>query len=262
MATSRPFFVIIPGGSQNPTHYGYLAHLLQKEGYPTYSALLPSVGSAAQTTTRDDMAYIRDRMILPILDYEERDVITIMHSYGGIPGSAAALGLSKKERLAQGKKTGVIGQIYYAALINQGSEGDGPDIFTITGGAFPPYLRPDKEANLVFCDERIAPLYPDVPPVIAEAAAASTMVQGLTSFFSPIPRASWDSDDYKGRVAYIRTVNDTGFPLSLQQMLIDSTGDVEWIVKDIESAHSPQLSHPEKLTEMLLDLAKGFEEKA
>ena len=141
MASTRPFFVIVPGGSQNPTHYGYLAHLLQLAGYPTYSALLPSVGASEKVTTEDDMAYIRDRMILPILEHEEHDVILVMHSYAGVPGSAAALGLGKKERVAQGKKAGVIGQIFYAAMLLKG--GDGVDIITASGGSFPPWLRPD-----------------------------------------------------------------------------------------------------------------------
>ncbi len=87
------------------------------------------------------MNYIREKMILPILEHEERDVILVMHSYSGVPGSAAALGLGKKERMAQGKKAGVIGQVYFAAILHKG--GDEVDLFTASGGSFPPYLKPD-----------------------------------------------------------------------------------------------------------------------
>lgn len=141
MASSRLFFVIIPGATQNPTHYGYLAYLLQQAGYPTYSALLPSVGASDKTTIEDDMTYIRNRMILPIPDNEKYDVIMVLHSYGGLPGGAAALGLSKKARLAQGKTTRVIGQIYYVALLQKG--GDGMDVLTAAGGDLGPGFRPD-----------------------------------------------------------------------------------------------------------------------
>lgn len=41
-------------------------------------------------------------------------------------------------------------------------------------------------------------------------------------------------------------------------MMLDGTG-VDWIIKDIESGHSPQISQPEKLTAILVELAKGFE---
>ncbi|KAF2242846.1 hypothetical protein BU26DRAFT_510087 [Trematosphaeria pertusa] len=255
MADKRPFFVIVPGASQNPAQYGYLSHLLQLAGYPVFSALLPSVGATGNVSVDDDSEYVRNSMLIPVLDHEEHDVIIIMHSYSSVPGSAAAKGLGKAERAAQGKKTSVIGQIYLAALLPKG--GDGKDIVGAFGGQYPPHIRPDPAANLLRCDDRIPPLFQDVPADLADAAAVSAMAQGMTSFTSPCPRATWDSDEYKGRVAFIRTLNDACIPLPVQQMMIEGTG-VDWIVKDIESGHSPQISQPEKLTAMLVDLAKGF----
>lgn len=120
MTDKRPFFVIVPGASQNPAHYGYLSHLLLLAGYPVFTALLPSVGSADKVSVVDDAEYVRNKMILPVLDYEEADVILVMHSYSSAPGSAAAMGLGKEERAAQGKKTSIIGQIYLAALLPKG----------------------------------------------------------------------------------------------------------------------------------------------
>lgn len=149
MSSTHPFFIILPGGSQNPTHYGYLAYLLQSAGYPTFSSLLPSIGNSGKVTTQDDTDFIRDRMILPILELEERDVVLVMHSYSGVPGSAAALGLGKKERIAQGKKAGIIGQIFYAAMLQKG--GDGSDLFTAGGGSFPAFLVPDVRYSLQPC---------------------------------------------------------------------------------------------------------------
>lgn len=75
-----------------------------------------------------------------------------------------------------------------------------------------------------------------------------------------MPRASWDSDEYKDRVAYIRTVNDTAVPVFVQQMMIDNAKGAEWVVKDIESDHSPQLSKPDELCEILLEFARRFED--
>lgn len=77
-----------------------------------------------------------------------------------------------------------------------------------------------------------------------------------------MPRATWDSDVFRSRVAYIRTLNDTAVPVSVQQMMIDNAKGAEWIIKDIESDHSPHLSQPEKFCEMLLELARQFESKA
>ena len=70
------------------------------------------------------------------LEHETRDVIIVMHSYSGVPGSVAVKGLSKGERKADGKDTGVIGLIYIAALLAKG--GDGKSIVKeALGGDYP-----------------------------------------------------------------------------------------------------------------------------
>lgn len=141
MADKRPFFVIVPGASQNPAHYGYLSHLLFQAGYPVFSALLPSVGATKDVSVEYDAEYVRNNMLLPVLDHEEHDIILIMHSYSSVPGSAAAKGLGKSERAAQGKRTCVIGQIYIASILAKG--GDENDIVSTFGGHYPPHIRPD-----------------------------------------------------------------------------------------------------------------------
>ena len=47
------------------------------------------------------------------------------------------------------------------------------------------------------------------------------MAQGIPSFNSPIPRATWDSDEYKDRVAFIKTLNDNAIPAHVQQAWIE-----------------------------------------
>lgn len=149
MAAKRPFIVIVPGGAHNPAHYGYLSHLLQLAGYPVLSALLPSVGATGKVTIEEDAQYIRERMLLPILDIANHDVILLMHSYAGAPGSASLTGLSKAERLAAGKTTSVIGQIFFTAFLTKG--GDGLNILDIFGGQFPPYIYPDVRSDRDSC---------------------------------------------------------------------------------------------------------------
>ena len=117
---------------------------MQSKGYGTLSALLPSTGSdsnAPPVTAQNDADYVRSRMLLPVLDVEQHDVILITHSYSGMPGSAAARGLGKAERAAQGKTTSVLGQIFLAAFIPRG--GDGKDITAMFGGQMPPHIVVD-----------------------------------------------------------------------------------------------------------------------
>ncbi|KAJ4351214.1 uncharacterized protein N0V89_006553 [Didymosphaeria variabile] len=214
------------------------------------------ISLSRNVTAEDDKNYIINNMLLPILDHEEHDVILLTHSYSSIPGSAAVAGLSKAERTKEGKKTGVLGQIMLAALLAKG--GDGKSVKDAFGGHFPPHIRPDPEASLLRCDDRIPPLYNDIAPAHAAVVAVSAMAQGMTAFTSPCPRASWDSEAYRGRVGFVRTTQDACIPVQVQQMMLDGTG-VEWIVKDVESAHNAQISKPEELTRVLVELAEVFE---
>jgi hypothetical protein len=80
-------------------------------------------------------------MLFPVLDTEKHDVIMVMHSYSGMPGSAAATGLGKAERAAQGKSTSVLGQIFISSILPRG--GDGKDVVATFGGQLPPHLSVD-----------------------------------------------------------------------------------------------------------------------
>ncbi|KAI0890978.1 hypothetical protein F4806DRAFT_484218 [Annulohypoxylon nitens] len=257
--TSRTLFVVVPGASQSPSHYGYLLHLLQSKGYPTLSALLPSTGSSENVTAYDDTEYVLKRMLLPVLDVEKHNVILVTHSYSSIPGSAAAMGLSKAERTAQGKTTSVLGQIFISALLVAG--GDGKDVVAAFGGHLPPHIGvgDGNHAGLLTCDDPAPPLYQDVAPkLVQDAIVMSTLCPSFASFHSPCPKASWSSEHYKGRIAYIRTVKDVGIPLEVQNMMLKGTG-VEWIEKDIDTGHSPQIVQPETLLDMFIELTELWE---
>ncbi|MCJ1383829.1 hypothetical protein MMC17_006943 [Xylographa soralifera] len=135
---SGPVFVIVPGASQTPSHYAFLIPLLQSRGYGTLTALLPSRGATRPVSAGEDAEFIRSRMLLPLLDTEKHNVVLVMHSYNGLPGSAAAWGLGKADRAAQGKMTSVLGQIFIAAILPRGD--DGSDVIATLGGRWPPFI--------------------------------------------------------------------------------------------------------------------------
>ncbi|KAL8861957.1 MAG: hypothetical protein Q9178_001827 [Gyalolechia marmorata] len=254
--STKPVFVLVPGGAQNPSHYAYLQHLLLSEGYGVLSALLPTIGTGASVTVEDDTEYIRSRMLLPVLDIEHRDVIMVSHSYSGMPASAAAHGLSKTERAAEGKTTSVLGQIFIAAILARG--GDGKDVVATFGGQLPPHIQTDEKENLIKCEDPKPPLFHDLPPALADAAVSSCISQSLTAFQSPCPAATWHAEAFKGRCAYIRTLSDRSVPYEVQNMMLEGSGQ-EWIMRDIETGHCPQLAAPEALSSIIIEIAHQFE---
>ncbi|PYI02997.1 alpha/beta-hydrolase [Aspergillus sclerotiicarbonarius CBS 121057] len=257
MAFNKPVFVLVPGASQNPAHYAYLLHLLQSKGYGAFSALLPSIGAQEPVTASDDAEYVRTRMLLPMLDVGRRDIILISHSYSGMPASAAARGLGKADRATQGKTTAVLGQIFIATILPHG--GDGLSVIDNFGGHLPPHMYADEKDNVLRCDDPKSPLFYDVSPALADAACQTALPQGLTSFQSPCPEASWDTEAFWDRIAYIHTVNDRAVPYEAQAAMVQATGQ-KWITRDIQSGHSAQLSATEELSEIILELAKQWED--
>ncbi|PYH92263.1 hypothetical protein BO71DRAFT_420944 [Aspergillus ellipticus CBS 707.79] len=231
-----PAFVLVPGASQNPAHYAHLLHLLQSAGHGAFTGLLPSIGATAAITATDDADY---------------DVILISHSSSGMPASAAALGLSPAERAAAGKSTSVLGQTFIATSLPPG--GDGLSVIDTFGGQLPPHMYIDGQQNLLKCDDPNPPLFYDVEPALADAAVQTALSQGLTSFASPCPEASWNRDGFRDRVAYIHTLKDRALPYEAQVAMVQGAG-VEWITRDVDCGHSVQLSSAaEELTRIVLE---------
>lgn len=115
---AKPTIVLVPGAWHSPSHYELLLALLREAGFVTKSQRLPSVGSEepSKQSAAADAAFVRQELLQPELD-QGNEVILMMHSYGGCPGAAAAKGLSKNERAAEGKKGGIIGLVFMCAFV-------------------------------------------------------------------------------------------------------------------------------------------------
>ncbi len=96
--TTKPTILLVPGAWFPQSSYDGFLKVLREAGYPTacasYSSLNPEEPEKADAAA--DTAFIRRTSLLPLVEAEEKDVVIIMHSYGGIPGSAAATGLGRR----------------------------------------------------------------------------------------------------------------------------------------------------------------------
>ena len=93
---------------------------------------------------------------------------------------------------------------------------------------------------------------------MAESLIASLDPQALLVFESPTPAPAWAEPAYKGRLAFIRCTQDQATPVWLQDNLLQR-GGVEWIVKDLESSHSPFASRPSEVVEIILEFVEKFD---
>lgn len=134
----KPTIVLVPGAFHSPIHYALLISRLYAQGYEVVCQRNPSCDSPypfAQTAAKDT-SFIRSNLLMPLID-DGKEVILAVHSYGGLPGAAAAKGLSKTEVTAAGKKGGVVGLIFICALIAK--EGDSL-LSILPGQVFDPWV--------------------------------------------------------------------------------------------------------------------------
>lgn len=122
MASSTVAFVLVPGSFATPILYeDNIVAGVRGKGYDIKAIELLSANDGSRQPPpkmEDDAAHIR-AAVLAILDDEAspKDVVLTVHSYSGIPGSSALKGLSKADRAAEGKSTGVTGIVYMGSFV-------------------------------------------------------------------------------------------------------------------------------------------------
>lgn len=114
--------VIVPAASAVPLIYEQVIDGVVANGYDTQVLHIPSVGlvdngvrKGSPPTMYDDAAFIAGH-VNDLAD-AGRDILLVMHSYGGTAGTQSAQGLSKSERQKHGKTGGIVGLAYMTCLV-------------------------------------------------------------------------------------------------------------------------------------------------
>jgi pimeloyl-ACP methyl ester carboxylesterase len=107
--------VLIPGAWHTADGFGDVVKQLEGHGYEAHALHLPTAGKDLACTPREDAAFIQETT--RALAEEGKDIILVMHSYGGLPGSDSAKGLLKRDRKAEGKQGGITHLVYIAAFL-------------------------------------------------------------------------------------------------------------------------------------------------
>lgn len=129
MATEQPVFVFAPGAWHGPDCFHLVQDRLQAKGYETHGVTYPSVGAEPPNKgLADDAAALRAEIVKHA--DKGRQVIVVVHSYGGLVGAEATPGLGFKQRKAKGKTGGVTLLVYLAAFVTP----KGQSILSMLGG--------------------------------------------------------------------------------------------------------------------------------
>jgi len=135
---SKPTIIFATGAWHTPDCYDSTRAQLHQRGWETEAVTYPSVGAEPPTKgLADDVAALRS--CLERVADAGKDIVLVVHSYGGLVGQNAVEGLGAAQRAKAGKKGGVLIFVYLAAFVAP----KGASIKGMLGGQYLPWMKFD-----------------------------------------------------------------------------------------------------------------------
>ncbi|GKU22490.1 unnamed protein product [Fusarium langsethiae] len=241
--------VIIPGSFASPSLYEPLARSFARDGIQSEIVDLPSVGRKEgknPATMSDDVDEIVS--IVEILLDQDKEVILLAHSYGGVPATQSLETLSRKARQSQGKNSGVTDIIYLAAVA-----------LPVGGSVMSLLTAPDYliiEDDYMTLTPECAPfLHSELPPEEAFKLAKELPQHSTASYKDQLTYPGYQD----AQVHYIICEQDeliipeyqSGMVKLLKGMTNGKVG-----VHKIQSGHTPNLTQPDTLTKIIRQIVE------
>ena len=135
-AMPKPMIFLLPDAwLPSDLYNGYLS-LVQERGYTAATIRYPSLN--ARNPKKADVAADAATARKALISHMDKgnEIVLAMHGYGGMPGNAAAKGLSIGERKATGKSGGIIGLLMIGAIIAR----EGQSYAEVQGGSLPSWI--------------------------------------------------------------------------------------------------------------------------
>ena len=194
----------------------------------------------------DDAALIASK--LTTLADEGKDIVLVMSSYGGFPGTEAAFGLSKAARKKNGSQGGIISLVYIAAHI--------PQIGQCTSDFGDGTLPKDEYMSVEYSPEVASAVFSDLSDSKEQKQYFDMMRNhSRVSFDGKLKHEGWK----EVKSYYLHTKQDNIIRPDVQLRQIknakDQGADLEVI--EIDSGHIPMLGRESEVCELLVNAAVG-----
>ncbi|PVH72729.1 alpha/beta-hydrolase [Cadophora sp. DSE1049] len=232
-SSTKPTIVILHGAWHSAVHFGPLISLLTKAGYPAICPTQPTYNAQPPTKDLYDDANLVQSILKQLIEEEEKNVIVVMHSYGGVVGTQAGL------------KGGVKHLLYMTAFVVK----LGDTLAQTFGGSLPPFI-PIEDGSCNMMDPKLR-FYNDLPPEDQDRWVAELRPYPAAASYTTLTNAGYEYVP----CTYLFCKNDQGLLIEYQRAMVE---DVGVKMKEIScgSGHSPFLSMPEKVVETINGIMK------
>jgi pimeloyl-ACP methyl ester carboxylesterase len=222
--------LLVHGGWHGPWCWEKLQASLARRGIQTRTAALPSVGEAAAGLggLREDAEAVADAA-----SRIGGAVMIVAHSYAGLVVTEAALGPAVRQLVFLGAFMPEAGRSLLSYL---------------PGGAPPPFVAPREDG----CSEFVLGLadeclYADCDPTDRAWAKSRLRLHSTRAIATPTSRCAWRDIPS----SYIVLTEDRVLPTPAQRAFAAQASRI----REMATSHSPMISRPEELADILLELA-------
>jgi pimeloyl-ACP methyl ester carboxylesterase len=227
-----PTFLLVHGSWHGSWCWDLLRPALQRRGHASFTVDLPSCGTnpAELGTYADDV-----RTVSEAAAAIAGDVVVVGHSYGGAAVSEARFG-DNVRRL-----------VFLCAFMPDSGRSY---VSYLPPGPLPPYVGMRDDGTFAVPDGKAHEhFYADCAPGLSAWATARLRPQSQAVLGPPVTAASWRSIPS----TYVVTTQDQALPPDFQRMFAAQADEV----REFASSHSPFLSRPDDLAELLISVAHG-----
>lgn len=248
----QPTYLMVPGAWHTAAAFDLIREQLTLRGFESVAVPLLTVGPTDPTHqgVPEDAAAIQAE--LKKLVDAGKEVMVLSHSYGGVPAAAAVEGFNAKDRAASGQKGGVIMALHMTSFAAQ----VGSSLMDSLGGKPLPWFNITGDVLTPIDPTRV--FYADVEPQLAAKSVAALEPSSMRAMTDKGTFAPWDQGFQMG---FIHTEDDQAIPLAIQKQMA-AQFPADSFVATLKSSHSPFLSMPDKLAEVLEQAAQFAQDRA
>ncbi|KAL4733849.1 hypothetical protein BDV11DRAFT_209894 [Aspergillus similis] len=180
-----------------------------------------------------------------------RQVVVVMHSYGGAAGASTMEGLGYAQRSKAGLQGGIIMAVRMTAFVAC----KGQSMLNLLGGDWEPWMRFKNDGGYVYTSNEPTVFYSDLTLDEQQKCIALLKPQPMPSFTEPELYEPWHDIP----CMYLFCDKDLGIPLAAQEAFAKRLDTP--VTFHIDASHSPFLSQPGKAIEgITLALKAGREQ--
>ncbi|PWY90619.1 alpha/beta-hydrolase [Aspergillus sclerotioniger CBS 115572] len=247
---TTPAIVFVAGAWHTPAAYSKFASGLKALGHEVHIPSLPSMNGARPPNAdlNTDITLIRG--YVESLTEAGRNVVVIMHSYGGQVGTDALVGLGAETRQKDGLPGGVIRLVYVCAYALT----EGRSMFDMVKDMGHEALMPiafdfAEDETVLDRDPKNLLVGPGLSEEELEAYVAGLKRWNGKPIYQPIGQCAWREIP----VSYVYTLNDMTVPWDYQKVMVENMRAEGRQVKtlEVDTGHCPTITRTQELVDMV-----------